>query len=107
VSLWAKTEFASLLARKVRMGESTADFADEVLAKFEKMMRESCQVIVPSATDFDQATRYLQHYQGGLRAGDALHLAIAYNQRTQSMLTLDKDLARAAALLGISVDLGV
>ena len=35
------------------------------------------------ATDFDLATQFIQKFQTGLRAGDALHLAIAKNHDTR------------------------
>jgi len=44
LSLWTKTAFSSVLARKVRMQESTEQFALETIRKFEQMMENSCQV---------------------------------------------------------------
>lgn len=102
ISLWTKTEFSSVLARKVRMQESTEQFALKTISKFEQMMTNSCQVIIPEAADFDLSAQYIQHFQTGLRAGDALHLAIAKNHGAMSIYTLDVKLAKAASLLNIS-----
>jgi len=102
LSLWTKTEFSSVLARKVRMQESTEQFALDTISKFEQMMANSCQVIIPEASDFDLAAQFIQKFQTGLRAGDALHLAIAKNHDITSIYTLDVKLAQAASLLNIS-----
>jgi predicted nucleic acid-binding protein len=101
LSLWTKTEFSSVLARKVRMQESTEEFAFETINKFEQMMANSCQVIIPEAADFDLSAQYVQNFQTGLRAGDALHLAIAKNHGAILIYTLDVKLAKAASLLNI------
>jgi uncharacterized protein len=102
ISLWTKTEFSSVLARKVRMQESTEQFARQTISKFEQMMINSCQVITPEAADFELSSQYIQYFQTGLRAGDALHLAIAKNHGAVSIYTLDAKLAKAASLLNIS-----
>ena len=42
-------------------------------------------VLLPTATDFDLAGQFLRRYETGLRAGDALHLAIASNNRATAV----------------------
>ena len=81
ISLWTEVEFMSLLARDVRMGVIRGDEADEADALFAGMIRQSFQVILPVVDDYTLARRYLQNYRTGLRAGDALHLAIARNHQ--------------------------
>ena len=44
LSLWTKTEFSSVLARKVRMQESTEEFALETISKFEQIVRNSNKI---------------------------------------------------------------
>ena len=79
VSHWTRVEFSSLLAREVRMGGLSADTAHEAEARFEAMVEESFEVLLPNGDDFNLAKEYLGRFDTGLRAGDALHLAIAGN----------------------------
>jgi len=107
ISLWTKAEFSSVLARRVRMQEMTAPLALETMNQFELMVSQSCQVLVPTAADFELTCQFIQQFQTQLRAGDALHLAIAKNHGASSIYTLDAGLARAAELLKIPYSLGV
>ena len=107
ISMWTKAEFASVLARKVRMRECSAIFADSTFARFENMALRYYQVWEPISADFETAARFMRNYETGLRAGDALHLAIAHNRATLDLFTLDAGLARAANLLGISASSGI
>jgi hypothetical protein len=59
------------------MGIIGRQMAIEPDAQFEAAIAESFQVILPNTSDFDLCTRYLRHFETGLRAGDALPLAIA------------------------------
>jgi predicted nucleic acid-binding protein len=89
------------------MRECTPEFADSTYIRFEKMAPQYYQVWEPISDDFETAAKFMRRYETGLRAGDALHLAIAYNRGAQDMLTLDIGLAHAANILGIPVSLGV
>ena len=77
VSDWTRVEFSSLLAREVRMGGLDAVVAKEIDDQFEAVVEESFIVLLPDRDAFSLAKTFLQHYDDGLRAGDALHLAIA------------------------------
>ena len=87
VSHWTRVEFSSLLAREVRMGGLSAEASREADARFETMVEESFAVLLPNGEDFDLAKEYLGRFETRLRAGDALHLAIATN--CQSALKID------------------
>lgn len=107
VSDWTRLEFASLLAREVRMGglaERDARGADE---QFAQMVEESYQVVTPSASDFALATSYVQNFATKLRAGDALHLAIARNHAMKALYTLDEMMLKAAKLLRVPAARGI
>ena len=52
---------------------------------------------------FEKAARFASHHALGLRAGDALHLAIAAGGG-HTLVTLDVRMAEAASQLGIPVD---
>lgn len=109
VSHWTRVEFSSLLAREVRMGGLAPDAATRADAQFESMVDESFAVLLPNGADFDLAKEYLRNFETGLRAGDALHLAIARNHRAEAIHSLDKKLLKAGIALGLPVgaDLGV
>ena len=105
-SHWNRAEFSSLLAREVRMGGLKQGAAREADHRFETMIAESFVVLLPSAADYDLAKRHLAHYASGLRAGDALHLAIASNHGAETVYSLDKGMVKAGRLLGLTMSLG-
>ena len=107
VSLWTEVEFASLLARDVRMGAIRADEARTADNLFEDVIRQSFVVLPPGADDYALARRYLHNYETGLRAGDALHLAIAGNHQAEAIYSLDKTMIKAGKILGLPVDIGI
>ena len=106
VSHWTHVEFASLLGRRARMKELTERQAAQVLTLFEQLIVDSYHVILPTVGDFDLAVHLLENRRTGLRAGDALHLAIAQNHRAEQFYTLDAGLLKAAATYGISASAG-
>ena len=103
-SHWTRVEFTSMLAREVRMGGLTAQAAREADERFETVMSRSFIVVLPDRNDFDLCKRYLLQFTSGLRAADALHLAIATNHSARAFYTLDKKLLHAGKLLGLPVD---
>lgn len=106
-SRWTCLEFASLVAREVRMGGLPATDAREVLKQFDAMIDESFRIIVPDTADFLQAQQFIQKFDSGLRARDALHLAIARNRDAEMLLTLDSGLLKAGEILGVKVGRGI
>ena len=107
ISHWTRVEFSSLLAREVRMGEMTATVAREVDAEFETLASVSLLVLLPSIEDFELAKDYLARHQSGLRAGDALHLAIARNRGSDRIYSLDNTLLKAGRSLGLPMTRGL
>ena len=75
VSHWTRVEFASLLAREVRMGGLEAAAAREAGSQFDTVIAESFVVLLPNRADLDRVGVWLSSFETGLRAGDALHLA--------------------------------
>ena len=102
-----RVEFSSLLALHVRGGDLSADAARKMDAGFDAMVEETFVVLLPDVDDFDLARQYLAHHKTGLRAGDALHLAIAANHRVEAIFTLDKTFIKAGEMLGLPVRRGV
>ncbi|MEJ7745669.1 MAG: type II toxin-antitoxin system VapC family toxin [Luteimonas sp.] len=99
VSDWVVTEFSAALSMKLRQGELQQEHRSEVLAFFTRMLEESFQVLPVVRQDFQRAAQFADQQGTGLRAGDALHLAIAANHGA-SLHTLDKRLAEAGQMLG-------
>ena len=106
VSHWTRVEFSSVIAREVRMGALDSSAAARADARFEAMVRDSFAVLLPTPADFDLARRYLARFETGLRAGDALHLAIASNHSAEATYSLDQALVRAGAILSLPVSTG-
>lgn len=107
VSHWTRVEFSSLLAREVRMGGLSADAARAAGARFEAMIEESFAVLLPSGADFDLARAFLGRFETGLRAGDALHLAVAANRGAEAFYSLDRQLIEAGRHFGVPASTGI
>ncbi len=107
VSHWTRVGFSSLIAREVRVGGLDVQAAARADARFEAMVDESFSVLLPNADDFGLAKRYLGQFETGLRAGDALHLAVASNHRAAVIYSLDKTLLKAGKLLDLPVSMGI
>jgi predicted nucleic acid-binding protein len=105
-SLWTQIELASLVARKLRMGELTAAEAQAVRRELHTILDESFRLLVPTATDFATATRFLEMPRTGLRAGDALHLAITANHGAKKVWSLDQGFIKAGKQLKLPVSAG-
>jgi predicted nucleic acid-binding protein len=107
VSHWTRLEFSSLVAREVRMGVLDAQAATRADVRFEAMLDESFTVLLPNADDFRLAKRYLGRFETGLRAGDALHLAVAKNHHASMIYSLDKTLLEAGRILNLGISAGI
>ena len=107
VSHWTRVEFASLLAREVRMGNLDTAAAHEAGSRFETMVEESFVVLLPNRDDFDRTRDWLSRFETGLRAGDALHLAIARNRGAEAIYSLDKLMIAAGRKLGLPASAGI
>lgn len=107
VSHWTRVEFTSLIAREVRMGGLAEPDALLAIGQFDELVTESFQVLVPAVADYELAKAYIQHFATKLRAGDALHLAIASNHGAKFLYTLDAGLLNAAKLMKVHANRGI
>ena len=107
VSQWTRVEVFSALAREVRVRALSAEDANEAIVQFDDMLRRAFTVLLPGQADFDTAARFVARFETGLRAGDALHLAIAANRSASAIYTLDKGLISAGKILGLPVKSGI
>jgi len=107
ISQWTRVEFASVLSRLVRMGELKKDSALLCKDRLSTLLAENFQVVLPGGVDFDLCWKILARFDNNLRAGDALHLAIAANLAVKTIFTLDSGMLKDGELLGLPVSRGI
>jgi predicted nucleic acid-binding protein len=107
VSHWTMVEFASVLGRHVRGGRIDGAFAGEVAAHFETLVPGTFRILPPTVADLTLAKQWLADPARGLRAGDALHLAVARNNEARLIVTFDKKMIRAGRHLGLAMSSGI
>jgi len=102
ISAWTLAEMASVGAIKERTGNIDAAGRMEGLAAFNRFVFDSLTLAEVDPADFRAAAVLLDAPALALRAGDALHLAIARRIRA-SLATLDARQALAATHYGIPI----
>ncbi len=100
VSDWVTTEVSSALSMKTRSGQLTARDRNRALEAFNSMSDRSLVVVAVTRADFLVAARFADRHDIGIRAGDALHLAIALRVGA-ALHTLDHRLAETAGQVGV------
>jgi predicted nucleic acid-binding protein len=103
ISDWGLVEFRSAAAIKVRTGEISGTFLKQIVKRVQEFARENCIVATPGRDQFLRAGELVLDTRLKLRAGDALHLAIAESLTVQALLSLDEGLNESARSIGIAV----
>lgn len=100
-SNWARVECWSGLGREVRMKRLDMTLFEDCCQRLDRLIAENFRVVAPTEDDFAMAAQMLRKPHSGLRAGDALHLAIARGIGATRVLTMDRTMISAAAILNI------
>jgi uncharacterized protein len=100
VSEWTLTEVSSALSVKVRTRAISQAERALVMATFNRWVADSLTVLPVTGAHFRTAARFVDQPALGLRAGDALHLAVAADCGA-TLHTLDVRLADAGPQLGV------
>ena len=98
---WTQVEMASGLGIKQRRGDIDAPMQQAILAVFDDMLGQNVTVIALMPADVRAAYDLCRDADSGLRAGDALHLAVARRVGCRHFFSLDKTLNRNAVQAGM------
>lgn len=99
ISPWVVTEFSSTMSAKVAGGVVTDVLREQAQKSFEQLVRQQCVMCPVQDAHFLMAAK-LCDSEISIRAGDALHLAVAAS-RGLGMVSRDRRLIEAAAFLGL------
>lgn len=101
---WLLTEFDSAVSIKLRAGELVESDAKIVRKEFEKLTMSGLRIVPVSRTAFGSAADLAKQHTHRLRAGDALHLAVAREIGAQSVATLDSVMSANAKRMKMGVE---
>jgi predicted nucleic acid-binding protein len=98
---WCAVEFASAIAIKQRVGQLRPAYAKAAHSAFKDLTTGGLRLLPVSREAFHRAAELCRPYRGGLRAGDALHLAVAMEAGAKILASLDKRMNAEALQLGL------
>jgi predicted nucleic acid-binding protein len=98
----AAAEFASAIARRVRMGDVKEADARLVFSHFDTWTGQAARRVETSTADISAAEGFLRRLDLSLRAPDAIHIATA-QRLGATIATFDDKMAECARALGTAV----
>ena len=103
ITTWALVECDSALAIKQRRGELNAAGQIAASRDIDHFANRFAPLVTALEDDHQHARELCRHAASGLRAGDALHLAVALRLETTHFATLDRVLADNAVRHGMTL----
>jgi predicted nucleic acid-binding protein len=100
---WLITEFSSALSIKIQTGQLSQELAARAQAVFAEFSHNGVHLLGLGRHIYDKAAHLIKSDPFGLRAGDALHMAVAVEAGATEMATLDRRLAQSAAHNGLAL----
>jgi len=102
LSTWTLGECDSAISIKVRRGELDAKGQAAAIADIDAFVARFSPFTIPREEDFQRARELCRHAASRLRAGDALHLAMALRLGATQFATLDQILSTNAQAHGLT-----
>ncbi len=103
ISMLTEVEMASLIAKKIRVGDFGVRQARKILKEFRSHLEAGYfRKLMPSRGHYLRATDMLATFKTSLRSLDALHLAMASSE-SLPIVTADTTLRQAAKYLDLPV----
>jgi predicted nucleic acid-binding protein len=103
ISDWTLVEFAAATSMKLRTGQISVAKATKAAQEMQSFSRGQCLVALPERETFVRAAEWARQPGLQLRAGDALHLAIARQLNAARLACLDNAMIASAGALGFEV----
>lgn len=100
---WCVPEVASALSLKVRTGQLDERQADAAWQAFGAACDGLLDLLPVQATDYSTAAQMCRMPQAALRAGDALHLAVALRSGCAALLAFDRNMNKNARASGLQL----
>lgn len=101
---WLLTEFSSAISIKVRRGDLTAGQAKAIRLRCDQLSSSGLRIVPVSRSAYRDAAKLAEQHAHGLRAGDALHLALAMELGAKSIATLDDVMTANAKRLKLTIE---
>jgi predicted nucleic acid-binding protein len=100
---WTQLELASAIGIKYRRGDLSVSAAQAICEVFASMTIYQVHQAAVTAPDIEHACRLCLDMDRGLRAGDALHLAVAIRLQCSQFFSFDHNLNGKAQQAGLQL----